>query len=131
MNHDEIIQLRDLIDKVSVHAHTNSRNHGFWRIVGVIESLPDPKDRAELRAIFKLSRTALFHEEVSECVRGIRKKLQDDHLPTFSMEVAELADVLIRIFDYAGGYGLPLGEALIKKMEYNAKRPHMHGDKLA
>jgi NTP pyrophosphatase (non-canonical NTP hydrolase) len=44
---------------------------------------------------------------------------------------AELADTLIRIFDYCGAYGVPLGEALIRKHAYNLTRPHRHGGKKA
>lgn len=44
---------------------------------------------------------------------------------------AELADVLIRVFDYAGAYGIPLGEAVIRKHFYNLSRPYRHGGKLA
>lgn len=44
---------------------------------------------------------------------------------------AELADVLIRVFDYAGAYGVPLGEATIRKHLYNHSRPYRHGGKLA
>ena len=42
---------------------------------------------------------------------------------------SELADVLIRIFDFCGKYQLPLGKILIEKMEYNKKRPYRHGGK--
>lgn len=44
---------------------------------------------------------------------------------------AELADVLIRVFDYAGAYGIPLAEAVIRKHFYNFTRPYRHGGKLA
>lgn len=44
---------------------------------------------------------------------------------------AELADVLIRVFDYCGAYGVPLGEATIRKHLYNHSRPYRHGGKLA
>lgn len=44
---------------------------------------------------------------------------------------AELADVLIRVFDYAGAYGVPLAEAVIRKHLYNQTRPYRHGGKLA
>jgi NTP pyrophosphatase (non-canonical NTP hydrolase) len=39
----------------------------------------------------------------------------------------ELADVLIRVFDFAGKEGIDLDAALRTKMEYNKGRPHMHG----
>jgi len=44
---------------------------------------------------------------------------------------AELADVLIRVFDYAGAYRIPLAEATIRKHLYNHSRPYRHGGKLA
>lgn len=65
---------------------------------------------------------ALMHSELSECLEGIRKDLMDDKLPHRKMEEVELADVLIRIFDYAGGYGLDLEGALEEKMAFNLKR---------
>jgi hypothetical protein len=51
---------------------------------------------------------ALIHSEISECLEGERKDLQDDKLPQFKMAVVELADCLIRVFDYAGGFEVPL-----------------------
>ena len=65
---------------------------------------------------------ALIHSELSECLEGVRKDLNDDHLPDRKMEEVELADALIRILDYAGGYGLDLEGAYREKMDYNAKR---------
>lgn len=44
---------------------------------------------------------------------------------------AELADVFIRIFDFAGAYGVPLAEAIIRKHNYNFTRPYRHGGKKA
>ena len=55
-------------------------------------------------------------------MEGARKGLSDDKLPSRTMEEVELADTLIRIFDYAGGFGLDLGGALVEKLAYNAKR---------
>lgn len=80
----------------------------------------------------KLSRNkgellCLVHSEVSECMEGVRKGLPDDKLPHRSMEEVELADALIRIFDYAGGFGLDLEGAYREKMAYNAVRQdHTH-----
>ncbi len=113
---------------LSEAAHKNSRSKGFW---DTIESLKDHPRWAEIEVIWKLSRIALFHSEASEACEGIRKGLPDDHLPHRSMEVAELADIIIRIMDYAGAYNLPMAEVILEKMEYNASRPFMHGDKKA
>lgn len=43
---------------------------------------------------------------------------------------AELADVIVRIFDDSVRFKIPIIEALLLKMEYNKTRPHRHGGKL-
>lgn len=108
-----------LLDALANEAHSNSRNHGFW------------KDEPASPTRYKLSAIALMHSELSEAVEGIRKGLKDDHLPNRSMEIAELADTVIRILDYAGAYDLPLAAVILEKMAYNKGRPFMHGDKKA
>src|SRR5271157_1711550 len=70
----------------------------------------------------KGERFALIHSEITEAFEGERKNLMDDHLPHRKMVEVELADALIRIFDYAGEHGLDLGGALVEKLEYNRKR---------
>ena len=57
-------------------------------------------------------------------------KLLQEHIALLSpMILAELADVIIRIMDYARGKGLNVAEALVLKMEYNTTRPYKHGGK--
>lgn len=65
---------------------------------------------------------ALMHSELSEALEGVRKGLPDDHIPNRSAEEVELADTLIRIFDYAGGFGLDLQGAYEEKVAYNQQR---------
>lgn len=65
---------------------------------------------------------ALMHSELSEALEGLRKDLMDDHLPHRSMVEVELADTLIRIFDFAGAFGYDIAGAMLEKLAYNAKR---------
>lgn len=70
---------------------------------------------------------ALMHSELSEALEGVRKNRQDDHIPELKSEAVELADCLIRIFDYAAGFGIDLQQAYDAKMAYNATRAdHTH-----
>jgi NTP pyrophosphatase (non-canonical NTP hydrolase) len=61
--------------------------------------------------------------EIAEAMEGKRKDLMDNHLPHRRMVEVELADALIRIFDYAGAYKLDLDGAVAEKRAYNATRP--------
>ncbi len=64
----------------------------------------------------------LMHSELSEAMEGERKDLMDDKLPHRKMAEVELADVLIRIFDYCGAYGYDLDGAIREKIEFNRTR---------
>lgn len=54
----------------------------------------------------------LFHSELSEAMEGDRKGLMDDHLTQYPMFQVELADFVIRVFDW-------LGNANITKKEWD------------
>ena len=65
---------------------------------------------------------SLLHTEVSEATEGHRRLKMDDHLPHRTSLEVELADVLIRVFDLSGGYGLDVAGAMAEKLAYNAQR---------
>jgi NTP pyrophosphatase (non-canonical NTP hydrolase) len=64
----------------------------------------------------------LIVSEVAECMEGERKDIMDTHLTHRKMAEVELADILIRVFDYAGAYGYDLDAAVAEKRAYNAQR---------
>ena len=92
--------------------HGMAKQAGWWNDLQTGE----PKDRNDGEII------ALMHSELSEALEGLRKDRNDDHLPHRKSVEVELADTLVRIFDYAGARGLDLAGALIEKLAYNAKR---------
>lgn len=85
---------------------------GWWHDINTGEILD--RNKGEM--------LCLIHSEISEVMEGVRKNKMDDHLSHRKSEEVELADVLIRIFDYAGGFNLDIGGALNEKLAYNAQR---------
>jgi len=65
----------------------------------------------------------LMVSEIAEAMEGSRKDLVDAHIPHRHSVEVELADLLIRVFDYAGAHNLDLSGAFRDKMAYNARRP--------
>jgi len=67
-------------------------------------------------------RFMLMVSEIAEAMEGNRKNLMDDKLPHRKMEEVEMADAVIRIFDYCGWKGYDIGGAVEEKRAYNAVR---------
>jgi NTP pyrophosphatase (non-canonical NTP hydrolase) len=81
---------------------------------------------------------ALIHSEASEALEIYRIKGRDGLKDNWLSEnekpegfTIELADIIIRIADLCGEFGLNLEDALNTKMEFNKSRPYRHGDKKA
>jgi NTP pyrophosphatase (non-canonical NTP hydrolase) len=90
----------------------HAANHTWWHDLNTGERLD--RNKGEL--------LMLIVSEISEAMEGERKSLMDDKLPHRKMAEVELADALIRIFDYAGAYGFDLDGAVAEKRAYNAQR---------
>ena len=101
-----------VIAELKVLCHSESVRRGWWHDVATGEE--PQREKGTL--------LCLIHSEISEAMEGERKGLMDDKLPHRKMVEVELADTLIRIFDYAGAAGLDLGGALLEKIEFNRER---------
>lgn len=107
-----------ILNKFSEAAHTNACRKGWHE-----KHKPVAED------------IALMHSELSEALEEYRNGRAPDEL-YFSTEgkpegiPAELADVIIRIFDFCGKHEIDLGEAVAAKMAYNTTRPYRHGNKV-
>lgn len=93
-------------------AECHANNHKWWHNLETGARLE--RNKGEL--------LALIHSEISEVLEGVRKNKMDDHIKHRKAEEVELADALIRIFDYAAGFGLDLEGAYQEKSAYNKVR---------
>jgi NTP pyrophosphatase (non-canonical NTP hydrolase) len=93
-------------------AWVHQANRQWW--LDLETGQPLVRNKAEL--------LCLIHSEISECLEGIRRNAPDAKLPHRSAEEVELVDALIRILDYAGGFGLDLQGAFREKMAFNRQR---------
>ena len=95
--------------------HANSVQRGFWELPA------HERNKGEM--------IALMHSELSEALEELRKPVSDP-TETHDRDIAvtyELADVLIRIFDFCGAFELDLAGCLLYKMKYNTTREYKHG----
>jgi NTP pyrophosphatase (non-canonical NTP hydrolase) len=68
--------------------------------------------------------------EATECVRNGEASYWKAPVSGKPMgEVAELADVILRVCSYAQAKGFNLERAIKEKIEYNKTRKHRHGGK--
>lgn len=73
---------------------------------------------------------ALMHSELSEALEGLRHgNPPSDKIPPFSSVEEELADLVIRLMDFAVERRHRVGEAILVKMEFNTTRSYKHGKK--
>ncbi|WP_339245232.1 hypothetical protein [Paenibacillus sp. FSL F4-0243] len=118
------------INELVKAAHENAVNKGWWN-----------EDRSFGEII------ALIHSEASEALEDYRNgskpdevwyqhkvtgystdRITEEHKPCGIP--SELADIVIRVFDACGRYGIDLEQAINEKMAYNATRPQRHGGKV-
>lgn len=99
------LKIVEAIKELQYQIHKQNVDAGWWN---------KPREKGTL--------LMLIVSEISEAMEGERKNLMDDHLPTRKMAEVELADAVIRIFDYAEAFGYDVAGAIQEKRIYNASR---------
>lgn len=107
------MSLNELRDRV----HRDACSNGWWE---------EPRSFGEL--------IALVHSELSEALEDHRNGYAPDQwYPELSGKPVgiptELADVIIRVLDMCGAYGIDIDRVVQQKLEYNLSRGHRHGGK--
>jgi len=103
------------ISQMQEEVHRTAIEHGWWE---------KPRPVGEV--------LMLMVTELAEAMEAYRSgNPESEKILGFSQMEEELADVVIRLLDFAGGEDLDIEGALIAKMLYNEKRPYRHGGKIA
>lgn len=103
------------LNEICFKAHEMAVDKGFWPTWNTREP--------ELR---EATAIGLIHTEVSELMEAHRAVIVDREEHELGM-AEEMADVIIRVCDVAGHFGIDLDTAVAEKMAYNATRPAKHG----
>lgn len=112
--------------ELSIVIHENNKKKGFW-----------PEEGRNMGEVI-----CLIHSECSELLEAERKGKGDEPcdkpilmtgLDGFERPMTnreeEIADIIIRSLDLCGHHRIDIGQAIDKKLEYNATRAHKHGKK--
>lgn len=134
-------------------AHGNAVNHGWWEnppsmpellmliITEAAEAMEEYRNGKDPKEIY-YSGKKTFQSEVDtngSVIYSVTSNLKDHEINVPSIGVikaskpegipSELADIVIRVSDICGRYGIDLEAAIKEKMEYNKNRPYKHGGK--
>lgn len=129
-------------------AYTNAKEKGFhdddesvtpahrlMLIAGEVneafEEIRDGRDLLETHYTYTAVKNGVKFKGLSreqyEALTDTNVAHEDPPTPKPEGVPSELADVVIRIFDFAGTYGIDLEKAVLQKMAYNSGREHKHG----
>lgn len=112
------------LNLLATEVHKISTDHGFRGLPGDERPIPE--------------HVALIHSEVTEILEDWRAGLAPaentfrtgtNGLPKPCGIPSECADVILRVLNLCGEYGIDIEDAIRRKVAYNRTRPQLHGGK--
>jgi len=126
-------QLRD-------ECYKNSKDHGFHdppgKSVGddvalmhseLSELLEDFRNGRKPNEAYYVRKVQVFHDDMPYKIEVPCEKDHPDAKPCGIP--SEIADVIIRAFDFCGKHNIDIERAVEEKMAFNRSRPYRHGNK--
>ncbi len=98
-----MLKLNDFAKEI----HENAVEHGWWDVEPTFGEI-----------------IALCHSELSEALEEYRNGKPPDEI------AVEMADCIIRILGWCGKENIDIEDVIMRKHEYNKKRPYKHGGKI-
>lgn len=120
------------IQEYAEEIHQNARNKGFYDQIEELVAHPNLtlKQKGFIEYLWRASRLMLVVSELSEGLEGLRKGNMSGE-PGSGGYAEEITDAGIRLLDSFKFDGLNAEALMRSKMDFNAKRAHMHGNKVA
>jgi NTP pyrophosphatase (non-canonical NTP hydrolase) len=114
--------MKQSISEVAKEAHQIAKEHGWWD-----EDLMAKRSFGDLLALMHCELSEAYEEyregrTVTETYH--REDGKPEGVPT------ELADCVIRIFDFCAANDIDIEKVILEKMEFNKTRPFRHGKKI-
>lgn len=113
-----------MLDELAFEMHEVARSKGFYgkECLRVVDPVTGDVEARPLNTSLPSEKLMLIVTEVAE----VQEALRDEDS---AQEAEELADVLIRVLDYAAWRGISLDAEVNAKVEKNRQRPYLHGRK--
>lgn len=139
--------LRDALNELRTLCYERSKAGGWHEENDIIRQYMAQNPDSPVTGIFKnqmingvpvVTKLGLIATEVAEAVELVRNVPVGDPMETQDVQEnggkpeglpSELADILIRTFDLAGALGIDIGDAVVRKLNANTRRPWRHGGK--
>ncbi|WP_340008622.1 hypothetical protein MHH52_11175 [Paenibacillus sp. FSL K6-0276] len=122
------------INELVKEAHANAVDKGWWNkepsfgeVIALIHS--EASEALEDYRTGKKPAEVWYEEKSAFGMTLTRLEMADDTWKPCGIP-SGLADIVIRVFDACGQYGINLEEAIREKMAYNATRSQRHGGKV-